>query len=281
MLTVAELTALLTTYHLRLTKRLGQHHLVDPRLIERIVDACQLARRDTVVEVGAGLGALTEPLARRAGRVIAVELDSGISRLLASRMAPFGNVTVVHADILRFAWEQTPGTVVVGAIPYQITSPLLMLLSEHRQQIRNAILVIQREVAQRLLAKPGTKAYGRFSIVGQFRWQIEAVVTVPRTAFFPRPAVESCCVRLTPRTHPPAPVDDEAFFFEVVKAAFAKRRKTLVNCLSVLAPQRIPRAVVEAALHTLHVPLTIRGEALSIIQLAALANTLQRGSASV
>ncbi|MBI2104731.1 MAG: ribosomal RNA small subunit methyltransferase A [Candidatus Omnitrophica bacterium] len=267
-----ELKALLRSRGLRLTKRLGQHHLVDAAVLERIVERCGLSSQDTVVEIGAGLGALTEPLARRSGRVVAVEADRGIASALAERMRSQRNVTVVCGDILRFAWADVPGAVVVGAIPYQLTSPILGVLAESRRAIRKVVLIIQEEVAQRLLASPGTKAYGRLTLLGQYCWDIRPLLDIPRRAFFPQPAVDSRCVELTPKTRGAVRVADERLFFDLVKRAFAHRRKTLVNCLS--GPGGLPRAEAETLVAALGLPPAVRGETLSLAQFAALANLL-------
>ena len=278
MLTATELKSLLRQHRLRLTKRLGQHHLIDARIAQRLVDACGLSRQDTVVEIGAGLGALTGWLAQGAGRVMAVEVDRGICALLAERMTNRTNVTVICQDIREFSWERAYGALVVGTVPYHITSPILVSLCEERGQIPKAVLVVQREVAQRLIAKPGTKAYGRLSVLGQYGWEISVAFGVPRSAFFPQPAVDSCCVRLLSRVHPPVRVDDEQRFFEVVKAAFSQRRKTLANCLSAQMSLRMSRATAEAILRDLGLPRAIRGEALSLEQFAALANALSHSN---
>ena len=274
MLTVTELKALLRNRKLRLTKRLGQHHLIDPRVIERFVGACRLSGSDTVVEIGAGLGALTEPLAQRAGRVIAVEVDERIGAALAERLAPMMNVTVVREDILVFSWDRVSGAVVVGAIPYHITSPILVTLCEARAAISRAILIVQREVAQRLSAKPGTKAYGRLSVLGQYGWEITPLFSIARSAFFPQPAVDSFCLELGHRARPPVDVEDEAAFFAVVKAAFAHRRKTLVNCLRDELHPQTPRSELETLMRTLGLSGDVRGEMLSLAQFARLAKAL-------
>lgn len=272
MLTASELKALLRSRGLRLTKRLGQHHLVDAAVVERIVEAARLSPADTVVEIGAGLGALTEPLARRAGRVVAVEADRGVASALAERMRPWGNVTVVCEDILRFSWAGVPGATVVGAIPYQLTSPILAALAESRWTLRTIVLVVQEEVAQRLAAAPGTKAYGRLTLLAQHGWDVTLLFAVPRRAFFPPPAVDSRCVQLVPRTLQAVRVADERLFFDLVKRAFAHRRKTLVNCLS--GRGGMPRAEAEALVAALGLPAAVRGEALSLEQFAALANLI-------
>jgi 16S rRNA (adenine1518-N6/adenine1519-N6)-dimethyltransferase len=166
--------------------------------------------------------------------------------------------------------------IAVGAIPYQITSQILVQLAEHRQTVARAVLVVQREVAQRLTAKPGTKAYGRLSVLGQYSWTIETVLTVPRHAFFPQPAVDSTCLRLRAHPQPQPAVADERHFFALVKAAFSHRRKTLVNCLGSEPPFHLPRATAEALLRACGLPVTVRGEALSLREFARLSDGLTR-----
>ena len=275
MLTVRALKAVLASHRLRLTKRLGQHHLIDARVIERVVEGCALSREDTVVEIGAGLGALTERLAARAGRVIAVEVDRRICDALAARMRAHRNVTVVCQDILRFAWEELREVVVVGAIPYHITSPIFVSLCEHRAAIRRAVLIVQRQVAERLLAGPGTKAYGRLSVLGQYGWEITALATISRSAFFPQPTVDSMALRLASRVLAPVAVESEAAFFELVRTAFSHRRKTLVNCLMRNARHAFSRSAAEAMVTAAGLPVSVRGETLSLAQFAALANRLK------
>lgn len=276
MLTASALKALLQAHGLRLSPRLGQHHLVDDRLIRRLIEAARVSRHETVVEIGAGLGALTEPLAERAGRVIAVEVDRRICELLRDRMQERPNVEVVHQDILAFPWNGRQRVTVVGAIPYHITSPILVSLCDHRRAIRRAVLILQQEVAQRLIARPGTKAYGRLSILGQCCWEIRSLLAVPRSAFFPQPDVDSACVELLARTRPPVAVESEPAFFALVKAAFAHRRKTLVNCLIADAGLGIARDDAEAAVRQLGFAPTVRGESLSLEQFAALTKSLRR-----
>lgn len=281
MLTASELKALLKAQGLRLTKRLGQHHLVDARVVQRIVERCELSPTDTVVEIGPGLGALTERLAARADRVIAVEIDRRMAGLLAERLAGTPNVTVRCEDILDFSWDGLADVTVVGAIPYQLTSPILGLLAEARQVIRKAILILQEEVAQRLLARPRTKAYGRLSVLAAYCWEASALFPVPRSAFFPQPNVDSRCVQLVRRIRPPVTVFNESRFFAVVKSAFSHRRKTLVNCLLREEDRRMRRADAERLVQELGLPLTVRGEALSLEQFASLANADQRRSAAI
>lgn len=278
MLTAAELKSLLGARGLRLTKRLGQHHLIDPAAIRRVVAQCEPLARAVVVEIGPGLGALTEPIAERAERVIAVEIDRGVAVVLRERLRGRPNVEVRCEDILRFPWSTVPHAVVVGAIPYSITSPLLVALCE-ALMIDRAVLIMQDEVAQRLAARPGTKAYGRLSVLVQYSWDVRLGFAVPRGAFFPPPAVESRCVELRRRARPPAAVVDEPLFFEVVKAAFGQRRKTLANALLRLRGGAWSRPQIQAVLIGLGLPTAVRGEALSLEQFAALSNALLGGDA--
>jgi 16S rRNA (adenine1518-N6/adenine1519-N6)-dimethyltransferase len=276
MLTAAELKPFLRARGLRLSKRLGQNYLIDARIIERIAAAAGLAGRETAVEIGAGLGALTEALAARAGKVIAVEIDRGVCEALRERMRPYANVEVRHQDILEFPWAGHRSLTVIGAIPYHITSPILAALSEQRRRIDRAVLVVQAEVAERLMAGPGTKAYGRLSLLAQHGWVLSPVCKAPRSAFFPQPDVDSMCLKLDPRPAASGPrVEDEPLFFAVVKAAFAQRRKTLVNNLRALPldAARAGRLVQELGL-----PETVRAEELSLAQFAALAHRLKANS---
>jgi len=274
MLTTNELKTLLQGHHLRLTKRLGQHHLVERRIVEQLLDRWELSRDETVVEIGAGLGALTEPLAQRVGRVIAVEVDRAICALLAERLAAQRQVTVRCEDILDFSWEHLKNVTVVGAIPYHITSHIVIRLCESRDHIRRALLIVQEEVAQRLLAKPGTKSYGRLSLLVQYSWDASRLLAVPRRAFFPQPRVDSSCVQLIRRGRPPAILANEPLFFALVKAAFSHRRKTLVNCLTSEPSLRIARPQAELLLRRVGLPATVRGETLSLAQFASLANAM-------
>lgn len=272
--TKTQLVELLRVHGLRLRKRLGQNYLVDQAMAKRLVAGCDLDAADTVVEIGAGLGALTDLIAARVTRVYAVDVDDGICRILRARLASLPNVEVQCQDILAFPWADHPGVKVIGAIPYQITSPILVSLAEHARHIRAAWLAVQREVAQRLRASPGTKAYGRLSVLAQYRFDVALVWRIPRTAFFPEPAVDSSWVALTPRTHPAAHVADEALFFGVVRAAFAQRRKMLSNCLELVAERAVAAPVAHEAIRQAGLPARVRGEDLSLEAFARLTETL-------
>ena len=270
--TKSELLEVLRFRGLRLKKSLGQHYLIDPAMSRRLVDACALAPEDIVVEIGAGLGALTDLLAERAKRVIALEVDRAIAALLSDRLRAYPNVEVRSEDALAVSWAQWKGCKVVGLIPYLITSPLLVCLCESSASIHDAWLGVQREVADRMSARPGTKAYGRLTVLLQYRWEVSQATRLPRRLFFPEPAVDSAWVHLASRPSPAVRVENEALFFELVRVAFGQRRKTLANCLR--AWPKLAGADIPALLHAVKLPLNIRGEALSLDQFATLANHL-------
>jgi 16S rRNA (adenine1518-N6/adenine1519-N6)-dimethyltransferase len=273
MLNAAELKALLSARGLCLTRRLGQHHLIDVRAIERIADAAGLGAGDRVVEIGAGLGAVTEALARRAGQVEAVEVDAGICEALRERMAPLPNVRVSCRDILTYRPRELDGAVIVGAVPYHITSDLIVWLCDARRHVRRAVLVVQKEVGQRLAAGPGTKAYGRLSLLAQYSWQVRQRFTVGRHAFFPQPDVDSVCVSFDPLP-PAAHVADERLLFAVIKAAFGQRRKTLVNSLDGSGEPAMSRARAARVIERLGWPAGVRGESLSLEDFVRLTEAL-------
>lgn len=268
MLKTRPLKEFLDAHDARLTKRLGQHHLVDAHAIARALSPLTLLPGETVVEIGPGLGALTEPLAKRWAHVIAVELDRKMAELLRQRLQAYPQVEVICQDFLAYAWPSGPLVTVVGAIPYQVTSDILIALCAHRARIRQALLIMQKEVAARLGAGPGTKAYGRLSLLMQYSWQVKRVCEIPRTAFYPSPRVDSTCVHLLPHASPPVAVRDEAAMFALIKAGFAQRRKTLLNSAKAAYPE-LPQALARAGLSPM-----IRAEALSLPQFAALTNEL-------
>lgn len=276
MLTATALKALLREHGLRLTKRLGQSYLIDERAIARIVSAAACRPDEDVLEIGAGLGALTGPLAAQARHVTAVEVDRKIAPLLAGRLRERANVDVVCGDILEQPPERFRDVVVVGAVPYHITSPIFVLLTERRHAIRRAVIVVQTEVADRLVAGPGTKAYGRLSVLARYGWDTERVCDLPSGAFFPQPEVGSTCLRLAPRQALLGPADERAFF-RLVQLAFGQRRKTLVNCLTRQegAPEGLSKPRVEDALGACGIPAGARGEALGLEAFLGLARHLR------
>lgn len=237
--------AIMGRYGLACRKSLGQNFLVDQNIINKIIDAASLKESDLVVEIGAGLGALTLPAARRAARVLAVEVDRGLQPVLAEILAEAGNIEVIGADALEVDYDQlvekrTGGAYGRGAgsykllsnIPYAVTSPLLIHLLKGRFNFSLLVIMVQLEVAARLAAEPGTPDYGALSVVVQYYTRPEKLFRVPRTVFYPLPGVDSGVLRLVVRPRPAVEVRSEEDFFQVVRAAFGQRRKTLLNSLA-------------------------------------------------
>jgi len=222
----AKIETLLGEYGIRLSKRRGQPHVVDPRVLERMVNYAGLSPKDTVLEVGAGVGNLTELLSQRAGRVVAVEEDDRLARLLKERLGGCSNVEILRGDALKL--ELPKFDKIVANLPYSISSDITFRLLEHDFQL--AVLMYQKEFARRLVASPGERDYGRLSVSVYYRAKVEILEEVPPRAFFPRPKVTSAIVRLKPRA-PPFEVGDEEAFADVVRAMFQHRRQKVCNAL--------------------------------------------------
>jgi 16S rRNA (adenine1518-N6/adenine1519-N6)-dimethyltransferase len=270
--------ALLGRHGFRTRHRLGQNFLIDRNILLKIVAAAEPTPEDAVVEIGPGIGVLTVELAERAGRVTAVEVDARLLPILDETLAPYGNVEVLNADFLRLSHAEflaarcaTTRCKVVANLPYYITSPVLAALLKQHESLERIVLMVQKEVADRLTAAPGTDAYGSLSVFVQWRAEVDVVARVPRTVFRPVPKVDSAIVRLRIRDTPPARVTDEARFFHVVHAAFQKRRKTLLNALATFPPLALTRQTAAAALARAGIEPTRRGETLSIDEFAAVA----------
>ncbi len=278
---------IIRTHGFHVRKSLGQNFLLDANIIERIVQQANLTEQDLVFEIGPGLGVLTRRLAKDAGKVIAVELDNHLLPILAETLADYPNAEVVHGDALkmdfdRLAEERTEGTFgpqgkgykLVANLPYYITTPILMHLITQGFHLDVLVVMMQREVAERLQALPGTKEYGSLSIAVQYYTIPEIVLKVPKTVFYPAPDVESAVIRLTRRSEPPVQVTSEEGFFRVVRAAFGQRRKTLLNSLtgSGLASKEIWQKVLVEA----NIDPGRRGETLSLEEFATLANTFMQ-----
>ena len=261
---------------------MGQHFLKDPNVASMIVGQGDLNGSDVIVEIGAGLGALTIPLARKVRHVLAIEPDGKIAALLGNELlaTAVSNVTIIEEDILRCNMRALTDAVapdrpvkVVGNLPYHISSQVLIYLISSRRNIDCAILMFQRELAERLLAKPGTKVYGRLSVLVQYCGKIHAIGQVPASSFYPRPQVDSTVVRIVFVDPPPFPALDEGGFVQVVRAAFAKRRKTLKNAL-VRSNLGFDEGQVLGALRATGIDPARRAETLSVRDFVALANLL-------
>ena len=252
---------------------LGQHFLYDEALLQSLVKATGVGKADGVLEIGPGAGTLTQCLCEAAGHVVAIEVDRDVIPFLRVATERFDNLTIVEGDVrkvdLREACRELgENFLVIANIPYNITTPILEKLWHSGLSIRQISVMVQKEVADKLLAAPSTPAYGLLSVQCQYRSQPVLAATVPAERFTPPPKVDSAFVRMDMCALPPAPVRDEKLLWRMVKAGFGLRRKTLANALKgVVEPERLRAALEEARL-----PLTVRGEALSVAQWIALAN---------
>jgi 16S rRNA (adenine1518-N6/adenine1519-N6)-dimethyltransferase len=275
---------ILDQYGFSFKKSLGQNFLIDTNILRKIVDAAEISAETGAIEIGPGIGALTEQLARRAKKVVAFEIDQRLLPILADTLSPYENVRIIHQDVLKadihqvIADEFTNVTdiMVVANLPYYVTTPIIMKLLTDRLPIRGMVMMLQKEVADRLAAKPGTKDYGSLSIAVQYYTEAEVVMTVSRTVFIPQPNVDSAVIRLIKRKQPPVEVNDEAFFFQVVRASFAQRRKTILNNLVNNLPNgKTLKEQIERALANASIDSRRRGETLTMGEFATLSNVLR------
>lgn len=259
-------------------KRLGQHFLTNRHVAERIVRTAELSGTETVVEIGPGLGALTDALAGQAADLWLVEYDQELADRSRTRFAGNERVHVVIEDALRVDFNALldgRGAVLVANLPYNVATEIIMQLLEPPTPFRSMVVMIQLEVAQRLAAAPGTKIYGVLSVMAQILAQTRIAFRVPPTAFTPRPKVESAVVVIEPRSEPPVPIGDRALFKRIVRTAFGQRRKHLSNSLRALAPD------IVAVLSDAGIDPTRRPETLSLAEFAAIADRLAAGAATL
>lgn len=274
--------AVLQKHHFSIQKKYGQNFLIDPKVLERIISAAEITKEDCVLEIGPGLGTMTQRLAEHARRVVAVEIDNNLIPILEENLSGYDNVEIIHADILkvdigRIAEEKNDGRPIKVAanLPYYITTPIVMRLLEGDVPLQSVTVMVQKEVAQRMQASPGTKDYGALSLAVQYYARPEVVANVPPNCFIPRPGVGSCVIRLTKYEHPPVDAGDERFMFALIRASFNQRRKTLVNGLTGAADLNLTRERVLAALEQTGLPEQVRGEALTLEEFAALGRNLK------
>lgn len=274
---------ILDKYGFSFKKSLGQNFLIDTNILNRIVDHANITETSAAIEVGPGIGALTEQLAKRSKQVMAFEIDQRLLPILEDTLSPYDNVKVIHQDILKadvqsYIDEELAGIediMVVANLPYYVTTPILMKLLEERLPIRGIVGMLQKEVADRIAARPGTKEYGSLSIAIQYYTKAETVMIVPKTVFIPQPNVDSAVIRLTILDEPPVKVIDEDFFFQVTRASFAQRRKTILNNLtSQLQDGKQKKAEIQKALKDAGIEESRRGETLSIEEFGRLSDTL-------
>lgn len=253
-------------------KRLGQNFLIDPNIVRKIVATAALASNDTVLEIGPGRGILTRALCEAAGSVLALEIDTQLVAYLRQTLS-HPRLNLRHGDALEFPYHTLPDrTVVVANLPYYISTPLLFTLLEAHVRINRMVLMLQAEVAERIVAAPNTDAYGILSVLTQYRAAATIAFSVSKNCFRPRPDVDSSVLTLTPRTHPSIPASHEAAFIKVVRAAFAHRRKTCANSLrdEGFSPPHLAEAFAQTTINP-----TRRAETLSIDEFAALAKALE------
>ena len=272
---VKQTRQLLRNYGIQPKKRLGQNFLTDDRVLERIVQAAEIDQNVGVIEIGPGLGALTEKLAQEARQVLAIELDNRLIPILEERFDDDPHVTIIQGDALKIDFHQLINQMkevrevnVVANLPYYITSPILIHLLQNRFPFRRLVVMVQKEVANRLVALPGTKEYGSLSVFAQYFALVRQVFTVPRHVFIPQPNVDSSVVRFDLLASPAVNVINEPFFFQLVRASFAKRRKTLVNALYAVYSSILSKAEIKRLLQAAQIDPQRRGETCSLNEFA-------------
>lgn len=274
--------AILQKYNFNFQKKFGQNFLIDANILEKIIAAAEVTKEDCVLEIGPGIGTMTQYLCENAREVVAVEIDKKLIPILQKdTLSSYNNVTLINDDILKvdinaIVQEKNDGKPikVVANLPYYITTPIIMGLFEKQVPLESITIMVQKEVAQRMQVGVGTKDYGALSLAVQYYAKPEMMMSVPASCFMPRPNVDSAVIKLTRYNNPPVSVTDEKKMFDIIRAAFNQRRKTLVNSLNNAAGLDIKKEEALAALETMGLPLTIRGEALSLAQFAKLTDLL-------
>lgn len=274
---------ILNKYGFSFKKSLGQNFIIDPNILRNIVYHAGLTEESGAVEVGPGIGALTEHLARAAKKVVAFEIDQRLLPVLEDTLSPYNNVKVVHSDILKADVKKVleeemsdlKDIMVVANLPYYVTTPILIKLLTENLPIRGLVVMMQKEVADRISARPSTKEYGSLSIAIQYYGSAEIAMIVPKTVFMPQPNVDSAVIRIVKHDQPPVRVINEDFFFEVTRMSFAQRRKTILNNLqSGLTSGKEKKQQILTALESCGIEPTRRGETLSIEEFGKLADSL-------
>ena len=275
--------ALLNKYGFTFQKKFGQNFLIDPHVLDKIIRAAEITEDDFVLEIGPGMGTMTQYLAYAAREVYAVEIDKSLIPILEETLSDYDNVTVINEDILKvniakLAEEKNGGRPikVVANLPYYITTPIIMGLFESHVPVESITVMVQKEVADRMQVGPGTKDYGALSLAVQYYAKPYIVANVPPNCFMPRPKVGSAVIRLTRHAETPVQVDDEKLLFQIIRASFNQRRKTLANGLKNYEGLSFEKETIEAAIAECGFSPSVRGEALSLEEFAKLANVLGR-----
>lgn len=273
----------LQKYNFNFQKKFGQNFLIDTRVLEEIIDAAEITKDDFVLEIGPGIGTMTQYLCEAAREVVAVEIDTNLIPILKDTLSAYDNVEVLNQDILKvdiasLAKERNNDRPikVVANLPYYITTPIIMGLFESHVPIDSITIMVQKEVADRMQEGPGSKEYGALSLAVQYYAKPEIVVNVPPSCFMPQPKVGSAVIRLTRHEQSPVEVEDEKLMFQVIRASFNQRRKTLANGLNNFGGFGLSKEEIQTCIEELGVPVNIRGEALSLEQFAELANIINR-----
>lgn len=265
-------------YNFAFQKRFGQNFLIDGHVIDKIISAANITKEDTVLEIGPGIGTMTQYLAENAGKVYAVEIDKNLLPVLEETLADYDNVTVINEDILKVDIKELVGEgtkiKVVANLPYYITTPIIMGLFENHIPAESITVMVQKEVAMRMQAKPSTKDYGALSLAVQYYANPYIVANVPANCFMPRPNVGSAVIRLTSWDNPPVKVKNEALMFKIIRASFNQRRKTLQNGINNSPELNYSKDQVVEALNKMGLSESIRGEALTLEQFANLSDIL-------
>jgi 16S rRNA (adenine1518-N6/adenine1519-N6)-dimethyltransferase len=271
----------LKKYGFRFQKRYGQNFLIDSHILEKIIEAAEITKEDMVLEIGPGIGTMTQYLAEHAREVVAVEIDKTLIPILEDTLSAYDNVTVINEDILKvdieaLAREKNGNRPikVVANLPYYITTPIIMGLFESHTPLASITIMVQKEVADRMQAGPGTKDYGALSLAVQYYAKPEIMMNVSPGCFIPKPNVGSAVIRLTRYEQNPVQVKDEDFLFSLIRAAFGQRRKTLVNSLTNASFLSVSKEEILRALSEMGVSETVRGEALTLEEFAKLSNLL-------
>ena len=274
--------AVIQKYNFMFQKRFGQNFLIDTHVVDKIIRSAALTKEDMVLEIGPGIGSLTQHLAEHAGKVVAVEIDKNLIPILKETLAAYDNITIINEDILKvdinaLAKEYNGGKPikVVANLPYYITTPIIMGLFESHVPIESITVMVQKEVADRMQVGPGTKDYGALSLAVQYYAKPEIVANVPPNCFIPRPAIGSAVIKLTRFKTPPVDVKDEALMFRLIRASFNQRRKTLINGLTNSSELSFSKEQITEAITSLGWQATIRGESLTLEEFAKLSNQLK------
>lgn len=273
--------AVLDKYKFNFQKRFGQNFLIDAHILDKIVTGAGVSKEDCVLEIGPGIGTMTQYLAERAGKVVTVEIDKALIPILEDTLSSYDNVTVINDDILKVdinsiveRYNDNKPIKVVANLPYYITTPIIMGLFEAKVPIESITVMVQKEVAERMQVGPGTKDYGALSLAVQYYSSPEVIATVSPDCFIPRPNVGSAVIRLVKHKEPRVETKDPEYMFKIIRAAFNQRRKTLANALS-NGGVGVTREQVTDALQNMGLSETIRGERLTLEEFAALADILK------